>query len=74
MKKNTHDQLLIAFFKELLLCVKPKTIGTTAVSKYLNHHFITIPSLQPARLNTVNSLCRFGQVMKYSINLSHEAQ
>ncbi len=74
MKINTQVQLLVTFFKEFLLRVKSNTPGSTTVSNYLNQHFITTSSLQQFWPNVVNSLCRCGESMKYSINLSHEAQ
>jgi len=74
MKINIQVQLLVTFFKEFLLRVKSNTPDSTTVSNYLNQHFITTSLLQQFWPNVVNLLCCCGKPMKYSINLSHEAQ
>lgn len=70
MKTNTQDQLLIAFFKVPFPCVKSNHNGTTAVSKYPNHHFTNNSYLQHMHLFQVHGLLGFVLWVKYFNNLS----
>lgn len=74
MKKNTLDQLLIAFFKELSLCVKCNANSLTTVSSFLNHHSTYVFSLQPLKCSQFSSYFHQAKWVEYSINLSPRTQ